>query len=409
MKEKNTRGNKKTQKQTQADEALKEKKFFKRRKLFLVFMLSSIACLWLWRTQFYPRSLVEQAELLIESDPDLASNYLEQAVSIRGGNYPRAQLLWTHALLQANHVAEALGCFSLIDETAVLDGEELLIVAELASKKGVPLLASFALERIPDSSPVHTEAVTQMMNLKLLQGDFQGVEKLGKSIIANENLPAEVWILLAQAYERQLNPQPAFEAYQEYLKQVEEPAQRVFALRGLMNLSIQLGQFEVAENSQNELFSLTEPSLADQVSAAKLHRLRGRNAEALEMVSEVLKDDSSHIGAIELRGMLACDRRDEAAAEADLSRVIELQPWNKQAHYQLALSLQRQGETEAAKIHFERNKYLTQLSLRILELQSLPISDSPEVEAKRIKELANAFEELGQAQTAQQLREGLPQ
>ena len=409
MKEKSSRSNKTTKKQIQTDAALKEKKFLQPRRLFLVLILSAIACLWLWRTQFYPRSLVKKAELLVDSDPELASEYLEQAVSIHGGDYPEAQLLWTHALLEASQVDEALGCFSLIDEVAILDAKELLAVAELASRKGVPLLATFALERIPLDSPEHPEAVTQMMNLKLLQGDFQEVERLGMSIVDEPNFPVEVWILLAQAFERQLDPQPAFEAYQDYLKQVEQPRQRVFALRGLMNLSIQLGQFEVAEDSQNELFSLTEPSLADQISAAKLHRLRGRNADALEIVSEVLRDDPSQLAAIELRGMLASDRRDEATAEPDLSRVTQRQPWNKQAHYQLALSLQRQGKTEAAKVHFERNNYLTQLSLRILELQSLPLSDSPEVESNRLKELANAFDELGQFQTAQQLREGMPQ
>ena len=105
--------------------------------------------------------------------------------------------------------------------------------------------------------------------------------------------------------------------------------------------------------------------------------------------------------------MLAFDKGDYDTAESDLRAVLQSQPWNRQAHYKLAQILLRSDRKEEAQGHLDENRRLTELSNRVLELQSTRRSGTKE--AERLTELADALEELGQWETAARLRRNAEQ
>ncbi|MEZ6126021.1 MAG: hypothetical protein R3C49_23080 [Planctomycetaceae bacterium] len=104
----------------------------------------------------------------------------------------------------------------------------------------------------------------------------------------------------------------------------------------------------------------------------------------------------------ELFGLLNFDQARWDDALKNFSLVLIQEPWNGQAHYKSAQILQELHRGPEADRHFRRNEEINRLSSRILELQSESLTGFEEIQ--RLNQLATAYEGLGQAQIAAQLR-----
>lgn len=384
-----------------------DQQFFRQRKMLLIGVLVVSSGFWAWSRYRRPFALYSQAEGLMQTDPAHSADLLEKAVDLKGGDYPAAQLLWTQALCLSDHLEEATGCFSMIKTSAALDEVELMKLAGIALSKDNLLLAEFTLDRVLEQNPQHEQASLQRMALYFQQGEFRQALELGQALTDQQpQLPAP-WLMLGQVYDRLINPSAAAANYQQFLTLENDSAKKVLALRRLAQLSLDLGDFSTAKQCQEELFSIVAPTVDDLVIQAKILRRAGNSEDARTIVDRVLREQPRNISAIELRGLLACDLKDEVAAETDLKRVLQAQPWNKQAHYQLALCLRRQGKTEEAEEHFAENRKLTEYSLRILELQSSSQSIGKQAEIERLEKLAEAYEALGQIEIAARISQQL--
>jgi tetratricopeptide (TPR) repeat protein len=356
-----------------------------------------------WWFSARPAALYRQARQQFAGDPQRAAELLELAVAASDGDYPKAQLLWTRALLRTGRWDEALGCFSFIREPGSLDADELLTLTDEALAAGVPLLAAYAVNAVPVHSPRWPDALQRKLALCRLQQNWPCVAELGAQLTTLDPLRAEAWRLLGEAHERLMNPPQAAIAYRNSLEREPDAALREPVLRRLIHLLIELGDADEARRQTWQLSAIRPLTAEDKLLEAKLQRLEGNLEAAWQTVHSVLESTPGDLQSLELRGALALDRGELNVARRDLEAVLSQQPWNKPAHYKLGQMLIRMGQPEAARQHLDENRRLTALSLRILELQSKTAIGQAEID--RLTELAAAFEQIGQRETASRLRQ----
>lgn len=364
---------------------------------------------WFWSTRLEPRWILHDAARVFEQDPRKSAALLEAAVAQSGGSFPEAELLWTRALLRLGQRAEALGCFSMIEDPDQLDADDLLQLSAEARQSGELLLAAFALEAIPARSDRFLEASQQLQQLRFDQGRFMDVLALGKRIVEESPASASPHLLMAQAHEQLGDPLTALESYRLVLKQSQSltPDEYAMALRRAVRIALQTGEFADARRWSAELKEHAKPTGDDRLAEAELLRLTGEADQAWGLVNELAEQEPSNPAVLELRGTLAMERSEEVTAERDFREILRKQPWNKGAHYKLAQILQRTGRGTDAERHFAENRRLTDISVRVLALQQRVESDAAQ-ERARLQELAELYSELGQPRLAEQMRQRLP-
>ena len=362
---------------------------------------------WIWLRFIEPWQLYRQAARDLDQRPRETADLLAAAVQQAGGEFPQAHLLWSRALLRLGQPQEALGCFSVIPEPSALDAQDLLTLADEARQSGEPLLATLALEAIPAHSEHAVDATHRRMELLLETGRAQEAQTLGRTL--PESTPLTQF-LLAQASEQLSDPPAAAEHYQTALQHADAftPEQIVYARQHLLRLAIAMGHRALAQECLAELQKRNAVSERDRLPEAELRRMEGDLDTAWKLVNEVLAATPADVSALQLRGTLALDRGALAEAEQDLRRVLKAQPHNKSAHYQLAQVLQRTGRTAEAQPHFEENRRLTELSVRLLDLLRQSPGDSQH-EQTRLTELVHLYEQLGQPQRAAEARQQVQQ
>lgn len=345
-------------------------------------------------------ALYQRGRLLLTSDPIAAEKALEEAVLIRGNDYPAAQVCWARALLRSQRPVEALGCFSLTKRPSQADHRDLLGLADDAMQFGVLKLAAMACDAIPSNSDARPEAIERQIGIARQVGQLEQGLELADEAIRLRPETALPWLRTAEMKEQLLDPFGAVAAYEESLKRQPAPDQRLVALRALARLKITLGERDAARHFQNEVRSLASSLLPeDRQREAALWRMEGNTEDATTETKRLLELNSNDLSALELSAALAMDRKDWSAAESDLRKVIARQSWNKNAHYRLALALQHLGNTKEAAEHFATNRRLTETSLRILKLRS--VSDGS---VAQLRELKAAYDEIGQHQMADSIR-----
>lgn len=373
---------------------------------FVVGSLFLAAAGWTWFKVLEPRRYYRQAERLLDQNPERAAALLEAAVGQSGGWYPDAQLLWARAFVRLGQRQEALGCFNLIPRPATLNAKHLLALADDARRANDPLLAAYALEAIPDSSEHFNDACRQLMELRFQERRYQDVLAMGGEVTARRAGIPSTTFLMAYSQEQLADVMAAAASYAAYLDKSDgEPLERTtLARRQLLRLALQLGQTDLARRCLDELQTRGALTTDDQLSHARLLRSEGNLDAAWRLVRSLREDKPSNLDVIELHGALAIDRGEDAIAEPDLRQVLQSQPWNKGAHYRLAQVLQRSGRKAEAETHFRENRRLTDLSVKILELQRETRADS-KLEQARLRELAQLYDAIGQTQMADQLRQ----
>ena len=321
-----------------------------------------------------PRRMCQSAKRIIDSEPNQAAALLEEAVSASNGNYPDAQLLWTHALLRAGRWQEAIGCFSFIKTPSALDSDRLFDLGKEAAESGVSLLATNVFEAVSPESPSYPAATAELMKLKFAVSDWSTVIELSDQLNEVTSLPPPIATLMtAMCYEKLMNHEKSINGYKQYLStgQTQDLPEELLAIRSLQRLSAELGDGREARKWLERLRQKTELTSSDRISEADLLRLEGEPAAAEQIVNDVLSVGHRIVAAIQLRGVLAMERGAWLAAETDFREVLQTQErWNKLAHYKLAQVLLRQGRSEDAEHHFQRNREINETSVRILKLES---------------------------------------
>ncbi len=125
----------------------------------------------------------------------------------------------------------------------------------------------------------------------------------------------------------------------------------------------------------------------------------GQQEESERVFARALELQPRHAGALLQRGMAALRHDDLAAAETLLRQACTLAPGSYQAHYQLALCLQRLGKTDEAR---DLEPYLKQLEKDSKRLTDIFRQDMTEIlhNPDRLCELGNIALRAGSAEQA---------
>ena len=364
-------------------------------------MLLPLPAIW-WSLSDATSDACREAEKLLATNPNQAAAILEQAVMNAGGNAPNAQLLWTRALIRARRPDEALGCFSLITSPSAVDHGQLLILAEEATASGDFLLARLVLEAIPEKSKARADALERLITVYQQLGDAASAKTMAEELNVLQPQNSAGWLAIAQFQEQQMEPHAALRSYQQILKHERDEEQRRPALQSVVRILVLLGEREDARKYFDELSDNGRLEPDDQLNEVLLLRLEGETESAWQKINSFMATSSGNVQGREIRGTLAFGRGDTEAALKDFQTVVNEQPANKQSHYKLAQALIRLDRKQEAQEHLERNRELTEISARVLQLQSR--SETGQAEADRLGELANAYEKLGQRETATRLR-----
>ena len=117
---------------------------------------------------------------------------------------------------------------------------------------------------------------------------------------------------------------------------------------GLALALLELKDFEGAAEQLEYMRHAQPDNLRVRVGLAECRDALGDQPEALRLVERVLAEDPEYASALALRGRLALEAGDSAAAEAWLRRAVARDPNDHQARYNLILCMHRNGEEEEA-------------------------------------------------------------
>jgi len=98
--------------------------------------------------------------------------------------------------------------------------------------------------------------------------------------------------------------------------------------------------------------SMPPSANAALLAAALDHHRAGRLGEAEQIYGQILSADANDLGALQLRGTLALQKRDYPGAVEFLSRTLALHPNNAEARINLGLALAGSGSPEEAIVQY---------------------------------------------------------
>lgn len=378
--------------------------------LVLLYVVGTVK-FWYW-----PLYALQQAEESLTSDPERSARLAQSAHESTWGGFPLAQVVWTRALLRTGDWEAALECFQEIRQPQTLPWEVLRELAAEAEQVGFLLLARVVLEAVPADSDSVVTARLRLIQLHARLGALPEAHRVATDL---SNLAPEqpiVWYWLARIQDQSTDPLGAFAAYQTCLSRLttardaEPPlpgdlaeSEELLVRQRIVQLAIDLGELETARNSLSDWQQQLQTSPEYHLLQAQLLRQEGETDAAWQSVERYLTELPDDLHARTLRAMLAVDRGEAALAETEFKTILARAPQNKTVHYQLALLLERQQRREEAARHFDENRRLTELSVRIIELQA-EISEASEPSRAQLEELAELYEQFGRPDLIQNIR-----
>jgi Flp pilus assembly protein TadD len=353
-----------------------------------------------------PQRLFDEAREVFATHPERAEQLLERCVGAAGGAYPAAELLRCRALGATGRWDEATGLFSLIEDKSACEPRELVRLAREAQASHVEALAEMALLAADRPGPEQAGVLRQLISLHLerepSEQTLEYCRRLAR-VAPDDPFP---WQIEGRLQQQRKEALAAIEAYREALRRKPMPRQELEIRTDLAGLLIDSGDLAQARKEMNRLSENSAAAKAVRMKDAYLLRLEGHSQAALDKVQAVLADVPSSAGALMLRGILRLDQGQLALAAEDLSAVVTAQPFNKEAHYKLGQAYLKLGRPRQAEQHLETSKRLTELNLKILDLEPQMLHD----QANRglASRLAELYEQVGRTEEARRLLDWQP-
>jgi tetratricopeptide (TPR) repeat protein len=327
----------------------------------------------------------------IEADPDALEAHRDLVTLLRDDNERTADLV---AALVALSGAE-------VDEQSKM--ERLREALELAeSRLGDLELASRAASMILDIDSTDRQALDDLIRLKTLSQDFEGVvELLGRRIDAEPDPSARLALRhqLAEVYGGLLGrPADAIEGYRAVLEEEPSDLTAIAALEELYESEGRWDDMQELLERRLDIATTTEEQVAARVRLARLQEQRfGRRAEAIEQLEEILGLDPQNREALdELERLLAADERWDALVD-----LLEGRSHTSGATNEIVAVLGRLAVVQEDKLHDEAAAIATYERIASLAPENTPaLTALVRLHRKRgaFEPAAEALERLAQTQ-----------
>ena len=361
----------------------------------------------LWYVRQRPRWLLDDARKLVSSNPAAAEQLLESAIAANGGSFPKAQFLRCQLLAQLGKWDEALGGFSQIKDFSELPPPELARFADRAAGNRVPLLAELALNAARRQGPGLANILRQSIRFHLEHSQNERALEECKELIkiAPEDPVARQILGSIRLERKQLNE--AETAFRASIQRAVTSDQRRSVRELLIRVLLDAGRADDARKELN-LLAAEGPLTNDaRLADAYVSRLEGQLDRAIDAVNWLVENAPDlEMRSRMLRGMLWLDQGQPDSAAPDLEKVVEKQPYNKEAHSKLAQAYRKQNKLDKSRTHAMEAQRLTQMAEELLTQEESLVNDPTNaVTRQRTIEL---YEALGQSEKAARLRNGLP-
>jgi len=322
---------------------------------------------------------------------------------------------WHHrraarAALERYHTREAVTHLQATLAVWPRDPEALLLAARTARRAGALDEADRSLDRYQDVRGPEDEALLlERVLVRVERGELDSVSNFCRARIERDD-PATPLILeaLARGYLRMYRPREAERSLEEWLRRQPDNPQALLiqgqvhdlqtrqhdaiasyrraltvdaemdeARLRLCEALMQMGLAAEALPHLEYLRRRSPDNLMVQVHLARAQDRLGHTEEAEELVEAVLARQPRFPPALAERGKLALRAGRAEEAEKWLRQAVDLEPGDFQAHYQLALCLDRNGKSDEAQKVQARLQQIEEDVKRIQEIATVQMQQHP--------------------------------
>jgi tetratricopeptide (TPR) repeat protein len=207
------------------------------------------------------------------------------------------------------------------------------------------------------------------------QGKLEEAQPLARRALDLSPDNSAAWRLLAMMDQTNRQIYSAIEAYRQALKYERDPETQRVIRRELIGLHVQAGESAAARQEIETLKAQGADEFVPPLQEAYVLRLEGNSEKAIEPIERSLQREPNSVAAIMLRGTIRLDLKQYDGAAADLERVAQMQPANKEAHYKLAVALRELGFNEKANRHFDLSRQLAEHAAAVVAARSKLAAD----------------------------------
>ncbi len=346
-----------------------------------------------------PQRLTAQGRAALPGNPVQAERLLGRAIDHAGGDYPEALVLRAQAFQLSQRPLEALGTFSLIKDSGRCSVPDLIALADVAQVHGNSALQRSALLAAHRPGPGQIDVLHRLIPLESALLRSETVLTLCRELIQLDNTDPLPWYVMALLFKERKLVSEGIQYCRESLQRHPTPDHEA-EVRGLLaGLLIDSGNLAEARQEVDAALKIKPSAMGVQLTNVYLLRMEGHVEPALELVDHILRThNTGEPRALMLRGILRLDQGQFEPAQADLERVVEAQPFNKEAYFKLGQACQKLHQPQQAEAHFKRSRELTESALKILAVEDQLKADPKNSEL--IKQLSELYDAVGRHQPA---------
>lgn len=180
----------------------------------------------------------------------------------------------------------------------------------------------------------------------VMQGLYANALKILRTAGHDDKTAAEIGVVRGDAYLALRDFDNATQSYAEALQKQPNDAK---ALIGMARVEIGLGKLDAAGQHAQSAVDINPNDAEGWYVQGEIARLGRQPAEALKFYDRAIELAPKFSRALMARAGINTDLGHSGKAEADIARILELQPNNPEALYLNALALARRGEIKAAQ------------------------------------------------------------
>lgn len=381
--------------------------------LLVVTALAALVFMVIWRTWVDPEELVAvaTAELKMAVNQDShaeqiaharrAEDAATQLKEISGFSNSGKILLWAAIALRQHEYD-----FTVQDRTnfeALANGvdlaacrvNELTAATEALFHAGDVSKADWIITNLLDRKTdgrSRIEILRLAVQIKYDLGAEDQVFLLGRELAQRDKSSCIGWVAISYVYKDRTAPEGLVDTYRELIARRCENVNDT--RRKLIEQLIELGESDAAR-TEFETLKRESPELLESHASLlpKLLLLEGNVRDAATALDAILKSDPRSSEALILNARLALGRNEPQSAISDLMKVVESEPANTEAIYNLGQAYIRNGQPQLGKQQLARHRHVLDAKVELHRLERLAGMRPNNAQIKLT--IAQKYQELG--------------
>jgi len=230
-----------------------------------------------------------------------------------------------------------------------LDAKQLSNHAALAGfymERKEPGKAKSILEKMAAAFPDSPQPYLQMASIDLMENNMDAAEQHLTQALKVDPKDSKLKAAIADFYAKKGKFEQAEQLYKEAIQSAEKPEDYEAQLA---NFYFDFGKFDLAKAELEKVTKKNDKNATATLVKAKFLLAEGKNQEALDMVSGLIRDYPKWGELFYVKALAHSNLKDFKLAKESLLEAIKFNPGFSKAHSLLALLSLQEGEFETAK------------------------------------------------------------